>query len=150
MLDPAGEYLTNVWRNHVYPLAAKMNMDLKLPPVQPRSRMAHEAAKWAGTKNRHHDYNLALFKAFFSHGRDIGRQEVLMDLAAELDLDPNDLQKALNENTFTEEVIADEAEASRIGVNAVPAFTVDGMVIAKGVQTAERLRFLLDVQPKQS
>ena len=147
MLEPDGEYLTNVWRNHVYPLARKMNMDLKLPPVQPRSRLAHEAAKWAGTKNRQHEYNLALFKAFFSDGHDIGNTDVLAGLAADLGLDPNDLQNALEENRFTRDVIADESEARRIGVHAVPAFAVNGMVIASGVQTVERLQSLMNIQP---
>jgi predicted DsbA family dithiol-disulfide isomerase len=46
-LDPDGDYLVSAWQNHVYPLAAKMNMPLKRPPIQPRSRLAHAAAKWA-------------------------------------------------------------------------------------------------------
>ena len=44
MLDPKGEYLTSAWRDHVYPLAAKMKLPMKMPPIQPRSRLAHEAA----------------------------------------------------------------------------------------------------------
>jgi predicted DsbA family dithiol-disulfide isomerase len=147
MLDPSGEYLTNAWRNHVYPLARKMNMDLKLPPVQPRSRLAHEAAKWAGSKDRHLEYTLALFKAFFADGLDIGKIDVLAGLAVSLGLDPQDLQAVLDKNIFTEEVIADEDEAHRIGVNAVPAFAANGRVLAAGVQTVERLRSLINFQP---
>jgi len=147
MLDPGGEYLTNVWRNHVYPLARQMNMDLRLPPVQPRSRLAHEAAKWAGRKNRHHEYNLTLFKAFFTDGLDIGKIDVLAGLAVSLGLDPQDLQAALAEHIFSEEVVADEAEARRIGVNAVPAFAANGRVLATGVQTVERLQALINILP---
>lgn len=143
MLDPGGEYLTNVWRNHVYPLAKQMNMDVTLPPVQPRSRLAHEAAKWAGSKNLHHEYNLALFKAFFTDGLDIGKIDVLAGLAREMGLDPDALRTALEEHIFTGEVIADEEEARRIGVNAVPAFAAKGRVLAAGVQTVERLQVLL-------
>ena len=143
MLDPGGQYLTTVWRDHVYPLANKMNMPLKLPPVQPRSRLAHEAAKWAGSHDRHHAYNLALFRAFFTDGLDIGKRDVLAGLAADLGLDPHDLQTALDKQFFTKEVMADEAEARRIGVNAVPAFAVRGKVLAAGVQTVENLQSLL-------
>jgi predicted DsbA family dithiol-disulfide isomerase len=50
LLDPHGEYLTHAWRDHIYPLAAKMNLPMKMPPLQPRSRLAHEAAKWAGSE----------------------------------------------------------------------------------------------------
>jgi len=147
MLDPDGEYLMNVWRNYVYPLAKKMRMDLKLPPVQPRSRMAHEAAKWAGSKNRHHGYNLALFKAFFTDGLDIGKIDVLSGLAVNLGLDPQDLQTALDENIFSEEVLADEDEARRMGVNAVPAFAANGRLLTTGVQTVERLQSIISTLP---
>ena len=146
LLDPGGDYLTTVWRDHVYPLAHKMNMPLKLPLVQPRSRLAHEAVKWAGTYDRFQEYNLALFKAFFDTGLDIGKKEVLLQLAVDLGLEPDDLTAAFDGNVFTEEVIADEDEARLIGVNAVPAFVVSGGVLAAGVQTTDRLQSLLSMQ----
>ncbi|HER62707.1 MAG TPA: DsbA family oxidoreductase [Desulfobacteraceae bacterium] len=143
LLDPGGDYLTTVWRDHVYPLARKMNMPLQLPPVQPRSRLAHEAAKWAGSHGRFNEFNLALFRAFFESGSDIGKKEVLAGLAVDLGLDPVDLSTALDGNVFTREVIADEDEAHRIGVNAVPAFAMGGRVLAAGVQSVDRLQSLI-------
>lgn len=146
LLDPNGDYLTTVWRDHVYPLAQKMNMPLKLPPLQPRSRLAHEAVKWAGSHDRFQEYNIGLFKVFFESGLDIGKKEVLAELAVELGLDPVDLLSALEGNIFTSEVLADENEARRIGVSAVPAFSFAGQVVAAGVQTADRLQSLLNIQ----
>ena len=143
LLDPQGEYLTNAWRDHVYPLAAKMNLPMKMPPLQCRSRLAHEAAKWAGSQERLAEYNLALFRAFFQFGRDIGDQKVLMDLAAELRLDPEALARALDSHQFTAMVIGDGEEAQRLGVRAVPSFVANGQILASGVQSVERLRELL-------
>lgn len=142
-LDPDGDYLVSAWRNHVYPLAAKMQMPLKRPPVQPRSRLAHEAAKWAAGQNRFEEYNLALFRAFFEHGRDIGDIAILKDLAASLHLDAESLHRSLQAGDFTAMVLADENEAREIGVRAVPAFAVNRKVLAAGVQTTKRLRELL-------
>lgn len=147
LLDPRGDYLTSVWRDHVYPLAIKMNMPLKLPPVQPRSRMAHEAAKWAGSHDHFKEYNFALFRAFFESGLDIGTKEVLMQLAVDMGLDSDDLSVALDGKVFTGEVIADENEARSVGVNAVPAFVSRGRVVAAGVQPVDRLESLLRMQP---
>lgn len=147
LLDPGGDYLTTVWRDHVYPLARKMNMPLQLPPVQPRSRLAHEAAKWAGSHDRFNEFNLALFRTFFESGSDIGKKEVLVGLAVDLGLDPVDLSTALDSNVFTREVVADEDEARRIGVNAVPAFAMGGRVLAAGVQSVDRLQSLLALRP---
>lgn len=147
LLDPHGEYLTSVWRDHVYPLAEKMNMPLKMPPIQPRSRLAHEAAKWAGTHGRLAEYNLALFQSFFEFGLDIGDKQVLMNLAAGMDLDPEALGPALDSHQFTGDVVGDEEEAQRMGIRAVPSFVSNGRVLASGVQTTSRLRELLTNGP---
>jgi predicted DsbA family dithiol-disulfide isomerase len=143
MLDPDGEYLTSAWQNHVYPLAEKMNMPLKKPAIQPRSRLAHEAAKWAFSHDRLAEYNLVLFRSFFEFGLDIGDKQVLMNLAEEMGLDPAALAQALDSNQFTAEVVGDGEEAQRLGVRAVPSFVSNGRILASGVQTADRLKELL-------
>ena len=147
LLDPHGDYLTNVWRDHVYPLAEKMKMPLKLPPIQPRSRLAHEAAKWAESYARSGEYTLSLFRAFFEFGQDIGDIQVLMKLAVDMNLDPENLAQALNSHQFTEDVVGDEEAAQALGIRAVPSFVSEGQVLASGVQTADRLRELLTTGP---
>jgi len=148
LLDPQGEYLTSAWRDHVYPLAKKMNMPLKKPSIQPRSRLAHEAAKWAGSHDRFVEYNQALFQGFFKLGLDIGDKQVLMKLAAEMGLESESLARALDSHRFTGEVLGDEEEARRIGIRAVPSFVSNGRVLAAGVQTTDRLRELLKGGPE--
>lgn len=118
LLEPHGAYLTTVWRDHVYPMAEKMNMPLKMPPIQPRSRLAHEAAKWAGSHDRLAAYNLALFRAFFEFGLDISDMQVLMKLAADMGLDPAALAQVLSSHQYTGEVEGDEEEARKLGIRA--------------------------------
>ncbi|TFW33440.1 DsbA family oxidoreductase [Massilia horti] len=120
-LDPNAQYLHNTWNRTVYPLAENRGMKLKLPPVQPRSRKAQEAAAFAETHGRFNAMHEALFRAFFEHGRDIGDIEVLCAVAAEIDeLDPFDLRQALEENRYTAEVLDDEQLARALGINGVP------------------------------
>ena len=145
-LDPDGDYLVSAWRNHVYPLAAKMKMTLKRPSIQPRSRLAHEAAKWADKHGRFEEYNLALFRAFFEYGKDIGNIEILKGLASNLELDADALHISLKNGDYTAVVLNDEQVARQVGVRAVPAFVVNGEVLAAGVQSAERLHELLSRQ----
>ena len=142
-LDPDGDYLVSAWQNHVYPLAAIMKMKMKRPPVQPRSRLAHEAAKWADKHCCFEEYNIALFRAFFEHGEDIGDIEILKGLASQLKLDAKSLHTALKNGNYTAMVLADGDEARQVDVRAVPAFVANGKVIAAGVQSARRLHGLL-------
>ena len=138
-LDPAGEYLTRVWRDSVYPLAERLGMMMRLPPIQPRSRRAHEAAKWAQTQNQFDAYNEALFRAFFERGEDISDVDVLGKLARDLGLDDSSLRAAIESRQFAPGVIADEREASELGVHAVPAFVFNRQFALTGVQPVTAL-----------
>jgi predicted DsbA family dithiol-disulfide isomerase len=120
-----------------------MNMPLKKPPIQPRSRLAHEAAKWAEGQGCFEEYHLALFHAFFEYGKDIGDIEILKGLAADLKLDAKSLYTALENGDYTEMVLDDQNKSVQAGVRAVPAFVVNGKVEAAGVQTAGRLHEIL-------
>src|SRR3981189_1275377 len=86
-LDPKGEYLRDIWARAVYPMARDRGMMLRLPPVQPRSRLAHEAAAFAPPHGHFAAMNDALFGAFFEHGEDIGSVNVLAKNAEVVGLD---------------------------------------------------------------
>lgn len=143
-LDPNGEYLRRVWHGSVYPLAERLGVTMRLPPVQPRSRLAHQAAYWARSQERFDEYNAAVFRAFFERGEDIGEMDVLLRLAADTGLDPSGLRAALEERAFESEVLADEREAAELGVGGVPAFVADRRLALSGVQTPEGLRELVE------
>jgi predicted DsbA family dithiol-disulfide isomerase len=116
---------------------------MKMPPVQPRSRLAHEAAQWARTQGRFEDFNAAIFRAFFERGEDIGQMDVLLQLASELSLDRQVLRAALENEEFRETVLADERDAQDIGVKAVPSFVADRRATVSGVQSLATLRELI-------
>ena len=123
-LDPDGDYLHRVWNASVYPMAEALGMKLRLPPVQPRSRKALEAAEFAREKGFYNEMHNALFKAFFEDGRDIGDVEVILDVAAPVGLDLSELRAALAEDRYTEKVIADEELSRKLGVSSVPTMLV--------------------------
>jgi len=143
-LDPGGEYLRRAWASSVYPLAAQLGMTMKLPPVQPRSRLAHEAARWARSLARFDDYNAAVFRAFFERGEDIGRTEILLGLAQTVGLPQEPLRSALASHEFEAGVIDDEREAQVLGIRGVPAFVVNRQAALSGVQTVPALKALID------
>lgn len=123
-LDPDGEYLHRVWNASVYPMARSLGMTLRLPPVQPRSRKALEAAEVAREKGVYDRMHTALFRAFFEEGRDIGEVEVLLEVGESVGLDTDELRTALEERRYTEKVIGDEDLARKLGVDSVPTMFV--------------------------
>jgi len=144
-LDPHGDYLTRVWKEHVYPLAEKMGFTMNLPPVQPRTRLAHAAAKWAAGKGSFAAFNRALFKAFFQDGLDIGKIKTLVQIAEKLDLAPNELVSDSQMNSYVASVLHDEEMARQANVKAVPAYVADGKILAAGVQSLAQLQQLLSL-----
>lgn len=123
-LDPDGEYLHRVWNASVYPMANSLGMKLRLPPVQPRSRKALEAAEYAREEGKFAEMHTALFRAFFESGRDIGREEVLLEVGASVGLGREGLRAALEEGRYTQKVLRDEELARKLGVSSVPIMFV--------------------------
>ena len=123
-LDPDGEYLHRTWDAAVYPMAERQRMLLRLPPVQPRSRLALEAAKFARDRGRFAEMNRGLFHAFFEDGRDIGEEAVLLEVGASVGLDGAALASALGDGHYRAEVLDDEALARQLGVGSVPTLHV--------------------------
>ena len=123
-LDPDGDYLHNVWESAVYPMAEARGMAIRLPPVQPRSRLAAVAAAFAQQENAFAPLHEALFRAFFEEGLDIGDRSVLLDIATTCGLDSAALHRALDDPALAARVQADEDLAARIGITGVPAMLI--------------------------
>jgi predicted DsbA family dithiol-disulfide isomerase len=143
-LDPKGDYLQRAWSTSVYPLAERLGVTMKLPPVQPRTRLTHEAAHWARSRGRFDDYHNEIFRAFFERGEDIGDADVLVALAIELGLESGALHQALKTHEFEKSVLRDESAAARFGVTGVPAFIANRRATLSGVRPVQHLKQLVD------
>lgn len=141
-LQPDSDYLQDIWARAVYPLARERRMSLHLPPVQPRSRQALEAAEFARDQGQFPAMHHALFRAFFEDGRDIGAPAVLGEIGASIGLDPEALKAALEEEIFTPKVVEDEALAAGLGIQGVPM-----MLLRRAGQPLEQGRSLSGAQP---
>lgn len=142
-LDPNAEYLHRVWNQSVYPMAKERGLSLTLPPVQPRSRKAHEAAEFSREAGLLDEMNRALFRAFFEDGRDLADLGVLLDVGESVGLERGDLREALEKDRYTQKVIEDEHLAQQIGVTGVPALVIGGgqhAYLLSGAQPVETVR----------
>jgi predicted DsbA family dithiol-disulfide isomerase len=84
-----------------------------------------------------------LFRARFTEGLLISDHATLRRLAAEVGLDPAEVQETLAGEAFTDDVRADELTARRLGISGVPMFVVDRAYGASGAQPSEQLLALL-------
>ncbi|MBM6579117.1 DsbA family oxidoreductase [Microvirga sp. BT689] len=144
-LDPNAEYLHRVWSQSVYPMAEARGLSLKLPPVQPRSRRAHEAAEFARGAGLLDAMNRALFKAFFEEGRDLADLDVLLDIGRSVDLEADDLREALASGRYTQQVLEDQQLARQIGISGVPALIVTAGAQAYLVSGAQSYETVMSV-----
>lgn len=119
--DPCAEHLRMTWSRAVLPMADKRQLHMKIPPVQPHSRKALEAASFARAHGAFGAFNRAVFRAFFEQGQNIGETHILLQLADEAGLDSQALQEALLQEHYSASVLADEGLANDLGLRAVPA-----------------------------
>ena len=145
-LDPNAEYLHRVWNQSVFPMAQDRGLSMmKLPPVQPRSRKAHEAAEYAREMGLLDAMNRALFKAFFEDGRDLADIETLLDIGRSVELDEKGLREALGNGRHTQRVLEDEQLARQIGISGVPALIVTAGAQAYLVSGAQPYETVMSV-----
>jgi len=123
-LDPGADYLRATWLQQVYPMAEKRNVLMKLPPVQPRSRAVLEAAAFAKAQGKFDAFHKEAFRSFFEFGRDIGDVAELLDMGTRAGLDRHALSSALSNHHYTDQIVADEGLADKLGLRGVPAFLI--------------------------
>lgn len=143
-LRPEDCYLQTVWPQSVYPVAERFGVELRLPSVspQPYTALAWQGYQFARTNDRGHAYNDLVLRAFFQEDQDIGRIEVLAQIALRAGLDPADFEGALREGRYRDAHEQALSMARAQGVNSVPAFRI-GQRWLPGVQEARVLESAL-------
>ncbi len=145
-LRPEDSYLPTVWNGSVYPLAERLGVPIRLPSIspQPRTAKAFELLAMAQDKRLDHPYSMRVLRAFFQEDRDIGNPEILIELASEAGLDPNEARQALESRAYAER----HREALRharenMAITSVPTIVV-GERIFRGTPPLDELRQAID------
>ena len=76
----------------------------------------------------------ALFKAYFTEGKNIADKETLIALGAGIGLSAEEIKQMLNTDAFADNVKHDVAEAQQLGVRGVPFFVFDRKFAVSGAQ----------------
>ncbi len=106
------------------------------------SRLAQEMGKWAESKGKGDEFHDAVFRAYFVDGKNIGKVDVLADLAKSAGLPEKEARKVLQSRTFKDAVDSDWARSRELGITAVPTFVIDHHAVV-GAQPYETLEQFL-------
>ncbi len=118
--------------------AGGLNVDLARIRRQPNTVAAHVMLMRAGERTV--ELATALFEAFFRDGSDLGRPEVLTEIAAGLGM------SCQEPSTVRRSVLAAHEAACRSGVDGVPVFIFGDSHAIAGAQPATCLEALLDLE----
>ena len=117
--------------------AAGLNLNLEGIKRTPNTLDAHRVIHWAGIEGRQMDVSMALFRAYFEDGRDIGDHDVLADIADSAGMDAATVRKLLASDADREETAAKDAAFRKMGVTGVPCFIVNGQHAVPGCQPSD-------------
>jgi predicted DsbA family dithiol-disulfide isomerase len=94
----------------------------------------------------------ALFRAYFTGGRDFSNRQALLEVVAEAGLKRDEADAVLNSDDGLEAIKEADERARRLRVEGVPLFIVNGARILSGAQSPDRLlsAFGQALAPKQA
>lgn len=145
-LRPEDDYLPRVWEQSVYPMSRRVGIPVTLPSVspQPRTEKAFMVLQLAHEQGKAEAYSEAMFTAFFQQDRNIGVDDVIIDIATSVELDRAEIEEALqSEARRDRQRAAQDYAVNTVGIEAVPGIVVDGAVL-RGVPSASRLKKVVD------
>jgi len=118
----------------------KYNIEFGDVTILSNSRKAFEASEFAREQGKYDEFHESLFYAYFTEVKNIGEEEVIMDVASKTGLDTSVLKKALDSGKYLPVLQRTTSEARQLGFSGVPAFVVGGKYSIVGVQPIEVFR----------
>lgn len=100
-----------------------------VPSLVPWTRKAHELHIHASRLGAGDAVRAGVFEAHFDQRRDIGRVDVLVEIAAASGLDRTETKAVLDVDRHEADVAAARREAEALGVRDVPSLSLDGRLV---------------------
>lgn len=112
------------------------------PPLVPWTRKAHELVRFASESDQASEAREAVFVAYLIEGLDIGRIDVLVDIARRVGLDPGEVKPTLDVDRFEADVSEPQEAVRASGITTVPAVALEARVL-EGFHNAAAIRTFL-------
>ena len=119
--------------------------DFEAIPRTPNTLDSHRLVRWSASRDPGQDAMVeALFRAYFTAGKDIGDRDTLVAVAAGAGFDHAAALAFLESDAEREAVAAEDHRARLAGLSGVPCFIVDGKVAIPGAVEPDTFLEILD------
>ncbi len=95
---------------------------------------AHSLIHLAKKFHKANELKELFLKSYFTEGKDLNQNEVLVDLANQVGIPSIETEMTLNNNEYLNEVNHDIELAQQIGISGVPFFVIDRKYAISGAQ----------------
>jgi len=106
---------------------------------QPNTLDAHRLIHWADATGKAAEMKQKLMDLYFTEGADLTNHAVLVQAAADIGLDPEDIRATLESDRDVAEVEREALSAKEAGIEGVPCFIFSGKFAVSGAQEPEYL-----------
>jgi predicted DsbA family dithiol-disulfide isomerase len=122
---------------------AKFGLEFSDYRLLSNTHIALQAAEFARDQDLFRPFHEGLFRAYFGRGQDIGRREVVAEVAEACGLVAADLLAAVEDRRYEERLSQTRHEARRWLLEGVPTFIVNGEHKIVGAQPLDVFRSVL-------
>ncbi len=121
--------------------AAEEGLDYAMDKIdrQPNTLDAHRLIRWAEGMGKAAEMKQKLMDLYFTGGADLSNRAVLVQAAADVGLNADDIGEALASDQDVEEVEREAIAAKDAGIDGVPCFIFGGKLAVSGAQAPEYL-----------
>jgi predicted DsbA family dithiol-disulfide isomerase len=124
--------------DYVANMAAEVGLKFDFDKAIPANSFnAHRFLHYTKIYGKQNEAEEALFKAYFTEGKNIDDANTLTEIAVTLGLDTEELAKDMSSDAFFQDVVMDVQEAREIGVRGVPFFVFNRKYAISGAQTLD-------------
>lgn len=106
---------------------------------QPNTLDAHRLIHWAGGIGKAAEMKQRLMDLYFTEGADLSSRDVLVQAAADVGLDADDVRAGLESDRDVAQVTQEAQSAKEAGIDGVPCFIFGGKFAVSGAQSPEYL-----------
>jgi predicted DsbA family dithiol-disulfide isomerase len=112
--------------------------------VLSNSKLALMASEYARDLGRYDSFHENIFHAYFTEGQDIGRLDVITDVAGKSGLDEKETLSAVRNGRYASRLNETRKEGQLIGLTGIPLFVIENKYQITGAQPIETFRSYLD------